>query len=171
MSFGEMFRVVPTAAKEQELAKAVFLVAIPFAWIAVTFTVKRLRDAGQPLWLAALTLDRQFQGTDSGLEPGKHFAFGVSEEPVLMKETSPWGDIKLRHLEDHDFQPERVDFVITPLPDGDSRLEGTTTYQNKMWSGAYWRLWTDGLIHSIHRHVFEHIKQMAEADVRESARR
>jgi len=99
-------------------------------------------------------------------EPGKYLAFGVSEEPLLMKETSPYGDLKVRHLEDHDFQPERVDFVITRLPNGNSRLEGTTTYQNRMWPGAYWRMWTDGLIHSIHHRVFAHIKQLSEADVR-----
>lgn len=87
----------------------------------------------------------------------------------LMKETSLYGDIKVRHLEDHDFQPERVDFVITRLPNGNSRLEGTTTDQNKMWPGAYWRIWTDGLIHSIHRRVFEYIKQLAEADAGRTA--
>jgi hypothetical protein len=89
----------------------------------------------------------------------------------LMKETSPYGDIKVRHLEDHDFRPERVDFVITRLPNGNSRLEGTTTYQNKMWPGVYWRIWTDALIHSIHNRVFVHLKQLSEADERELALR
>lgn len=123
-----------------------------------------------------LTADRQCRFSTGSFkepilvwEPGKHFAFGVSEEPLLMKETSPYGDIKVRHLEDHDFQPERVDFVITRLPNGNSRLEGTTTDQNKMWPGAYWRIWTDGLIHSIHRRVFEYIKQLAEADAGRTA--
>jgi uncharacterized membrane protein YhaH (DUF805 family) len=99
-------------------------------------------------------------------EPGKHFAFAVSQEPLLMKETSPYGAIKVRHLEDHDFQPERADFVLTPLSDGGTHLEGTTTYQNKMWPGFYWRLWTDAIIHSIHRRVFAQIKMLAESDVR-----
>lgn len=63
-------------------------------------------------------------------EPGKHFAFAVSDEPLLMKETSPYENIHVRHLEDHDFQPERADFVLVGLPNGGTRLEGTTTYQN-----------------------------------------
>ncbi len=98
-------------------------------------------------------------------EPGKHFAFSVADEPLLMKETSPYENIRVRHLEDHDFQPERADFVLVRLPNGGTRLEGTTTYQNKMWPGMYWRLWTDAIIHSIHNRVFNHVKTLAEMDV------
>jgi uncharacterized membrane protein YhaH (DUF805 family) len=98
-------------------------------------------------------------------EPAKHFAFSVSDEPLLMKETSPYEHIHVRHLEDHDFQPERADFVLVRLPNGGTRLEGTTTYQNKMWPGQYWRLWTDAIIHAIHNRVFHHVKALAEADV------
>jgi len=97
-------------------------------------------------------------------EPGKHFAFSVSDEPLLMRETSPYKNIHVRHLEDHDFQPERADFVLVRLPNGGTRLEGTTTYQNKMWPGQYWRLWTDAIIHAIHNRVFLHVKKLAEAD-------
>jgi len=103
-------------------------------------------------------------------EPGKHFAFSVSDEPLLMKETSPYENIHVRHLEDHDFQPERADFVLVPLPNGGTRLEGTTTYQNKMWPGQYWRLWTDAIIHAIHNRVFRHVKALAEADVLRSSK-
>jgi len=99
-------------------------------------------------------------------EPGKHFAFAVSDEPLLMKETSPYKNIQVRHLEDHDFQPERADFVLVKLPNGGTRLEGTTTYTNKMWPGLYWRMWTDAIIHRIHGRVFNHVKALAEADAR-----
>src|SRR5262249_55846965 len=97
-------------------------------------------------------------------EPGKHFAFRVADEPLLMTETSPYGQIHVRHLEDHDFRPERADFVLTPLPNGGTRLQGTTPYKNKMWPGMYWRLYTDGIVHSIHSRVFLHVKRLAEAD-------
>ena len=127
--FGEMFRGAPSGPKEQELAKTLFLVALPFLWIAINVTVKRLRDAGQPLWLAFLAV-----------VPVVNVLFFVLL--CVLPSRTPYGDIKVRHLEDHDFQPERVDFVITRLPNGNSRLEGTTTYQNKMWPGAYWRIWT-----------------------------
>ena len=97
-------------------------------------------------------------------EPGRHFAFAVAQEPLLMKETSPYKEIHVRHLEDHDFQPERADFVLVALANGGTRLEGTTTYTNKMWPGMYWRLWTDAIIHRIHYRVFSHVKELAEAD-------
>ena len=118
-----------------------------------------------------LTADRECRfSTGSFKEPilaweeNKHFAFGVADEPMLMTETSPYGQIHVRHLEDRDFQPERADFVLTPLPNGGTRLEGTTTYQNKMWPGEYWRLYTDAIVHTIHRRVFEHVKQLSESD-------
>jgi len=97
-------------------------------------------------------------------EPGRHFAFAVAQEPLLMKETSPYKEIHVRHLEDHDFQPERADFVLVALANGGTRLEGTTTYTNKMWPGMYWRLWTDAIIHRIHYRVFSHVKELAEGD-------
>jgi hypothetical protein len=104
-------------------------------------------------------------------DEGKHFAFGVSEEPPLMKEWSPYGDIHVRHLEDHDFKPERADFYLTALPGGRTRLDGWTTYENRMWPGLYWRLWTDEIVHQIHGRVFRHVKRLAEEDARSGAGR
>jgi uncharacterized membrane protein YhaH (DUF805 family) len=98
-------------------------------------------------------------------EEGKHFAFGVSEEPPLMKEWSPYSSIHVRHLEDHDFRPERADFYLTALPGGRTRLDGWTTYTNRMWPAAYWGLWTDAILHQIHLRVFRQVKALAEADV------
>ncbi len=102
-------------------------------------------------------------------DEGKHFAFGVSEEPPLMKEWSPYGEIHVRHLEDHDFKPERADFYLTALPGGRTRLDGWTTYENRMWPGNYWRLWTDEIVRQIHGRVFRHVKRLAEEDARSGA--
>ena len=120
-----------------------------------------------------LTADREcrfstgsFQEPILAWEPGRHFAFSVASEPLLMTETSPYGQIHVRHLDDHDFQPERADFVLVPLAYGGTRLEGTTTYINKMWPGAYWHFWTDSIVHSIHNRVFQHVKRLAEADAK-----
>lgn len=118
-----------------------------------------------------LTADRQcifssgaFREPILAWEEDKHFAFGVSQEPPLMKESSPYGDIHVRHLEDHDFAPERADFYLTALPGGRTRLDGWTTYQNRMWPGAYWRLWTDTILHQIHLRVFRQVKTLSERD-------
>lgn len=122
---------------------------------------------------SGLTADRQcifssgaFREPILAWEEGKHFAFGVAgEEPPLMKEWSPYGDIHVRHLDEHDFLPLRADFYLTELPGGRTRLDGWSTYQNKMWPAAYWRLWTDTILHQIHLRVFRHVKALAEADV------
>jgi uncharacterized membrane protein YhaH (DUF805 family) len=121
---------------------------------------------------SGLTADRQcifssgaFREPILAWEEGKHFAFGVAgEEPPLMKEWSPYGDIHVRHLDDHDFLPLRADFYLTELPDGRTRLDGWTTYQNKMWPAAYWKLWTDTILHQIHLRVFRQVKQLSEQD-------
>ena len=102
-------------------------------------------------------------------EEGKHFAFGVSEEPPLMKELSPYGEIHVRHLDDNDFRPLRADFYLTELPGGHTRLDGITTYQNRMWPAAYWRIWTDAILHQIHYRVFRQVKHLSETDFRTSA--
>ena len=139
---------------------------LPFS-IGIAYPIEaRIKGEG-------LTADREcrfstgsFKEPILAWEPGKHFAFGVADEPLLMKELSPYSNIKVRHLQDHDFQPERGDFVLTPLANGGTHMEGTTTYQNRMWPGVYWRLWADAIVHSIHKRVFAQIKTLAEADAR-----
>jgi uncharacterized membrane protein YhaH (DUF805 family) len=143
---------------------------IPFRYAGIAYPIEAtIRGEG-------LSADRECRFSTGSFkepilvwEPGKHFAFGVADEPLLMTETSPYGQIHVRHLDDHDFQPERADFVLTSLSNGGTRLEGTTTYQNKMWPGTYWRLYTDFIVHSIHQRVFEHVKQLSDADVSNQA--
>lgn len=126
---------------------------------------------------SGLTADREcvfsagsFREPILAWENEKHFAFGVAAEPPLMKEWSPYGGIHVRHLEDHDFKPQRADFYLTQLPNGNTRLDGWTTYENKMWPGVYWRIWTDAIIHEIHGRVFRHVKRLAESDAASQAR-
>jgi len=82
-----------------------------------------------------------------------------------------YGVIRLRHLEDHDFKPERADFHLPALPGGRARLDGWTTYENRMWPGMYLGLWTDEIVHQIQGRVFRHVKKLAEADARLGAGR
>lgn len=55
-------------------------------------------------------------------------------------------------------------FHLIELPDGRTRLEGTTWYEHHMWPAPYWQLWSDLLIHRIHRRVLEHVKSLSERD-------
>lgn len=86
--------------------------------------------------------------------------FAVTEQPEPMREWSPF-DIHPPHL-DHYLVSQRGQFRLTALPDGRTRLEGTTWYSNRMWPAAYWQLWSDAIIHRIHLRVLRHIKGLAE---------
>jgi uncharacterized membrane protein YhaH (DUF805 family) len=102
-------------------------------------------------------------------EENKHLAFQVADEPPLMKETSPYGAIQVRHLEDHDFRPGRVDFFLTPLANGGTRLDCWSSYENRMWPGEYWQLWTDEIVRQIQLRVFRQVKRLAEASTQTTA--
>jgi hypothetical protein len=55
-------------------------------------------------------------------------------------------------------------FQLTPLPGGRTRLNGTTWYHHTMWPVKYWQIWSDQIIHAIHRRVLHHVKELAEGD-------
>ncbi|MGE0480128.1 MAG: SRPBCC family protein [Phycisphaerae bacterium] len=90
--------------------------------------------------------------------------FAVTSSPAPMTELSPY-DVHPPHL--HGFlNSRRGQFRLIALPDGGTRLEGTTWYDNRMWPQAYWRLWSDAVIHEIHRTVLRHVRDLAENDAR-----
>jgi uncharacterized membrane protein YhaH (DUF805 family) len=98
-------------------------------------------------------------------EEGKHLAFRVASEPPLMKESSPYGRIQVRHLEDHDFRPGQVDFYLTQLPNGHTKLDCSSSYANRMWPSRYWSIWTNAIVRQIQFRVVRHIQHLAEKDV------
>jgi hypothetical protein len=91
-------------------------------------------------------------------------AFRVTEQPEPMTEWSPYR-IHPPHLDNY-LVSRRGQFRLVALPDGRTRLEGTTWYTNRMWPAAYWRLWSDHIIHKIHLRVLRHIKAVAEDQAR-----
>lgn len=91
----------------------------------------------------------------------KLLKFGVTSQPPVMHEWSPYGDLKPPHLENY-LVSRAGQFRLTQLPEGKTLLEGTTWYQNHFWPSPYWRLWSDYIIHRIHHRVLSHIKNLAE---------
>lgn len=90
----------------------------------------------------------------------RRLAFGVTENPPPLHELSFYDEVHAPHL--HGFLTARAgEFRLTPLEGGRTHLEGTTWYQNHMWPAAYWRLWSDWLIHRIHMRVLEHIRNIS----------
>lgn len=87
--------------------------------------------------------------------------FRVGEQPEPMREWSPY-TIHPPHLH-HYLDCREGQFLLQALPDGRTRLIGTTWYRNRMWPAPYWSLWSDAIIHRIHLRVLRHIQQLAEA--------
>ena len=94
-------------------------------------------------------------------EKPTRLSFDVKEQPVPMEEWSFYADVHPPHLE-QSFRSVRGEFRLIPLPDGRTRLEGSTWYVLDMGPAPYWKLWSDEIVHRIHVRVLEHIKQLSE---------
>ncbi len=91
----------------------------------------------------------------------RQLKFSVTSNPPPMEEWTPYRHIEPPHL--HGFLvSEGGQFLLTPLPNGSTRLEGTTWYRHGLWPAAYWRLWSDAIIHRIHLRVLNHIRAEVE---------
>lgn len=62
--------------------------------------------------------------------------FGVTENPAPMQELTPYGHIEPAHLHGY-FESHQGQFLLTVLPGGRTRLEGTTWYSHTIWPAAY----------------------------------
>jgi hypothetical protein len=87
--------------------------------------------------------------------------FSVTSQPPAMDELSPYSGVMPTHV-DHYMSSEAGQFLLVELPDGSTRLEGTTWFRNRFWPDWYWRAWSKYIIHRIHLRVLNHIKLLAE---------
>jgi hypothetical protein len=86
----------------------------------------------------------------------------VTSNPAPMQEWTPYSHVDPPHL--HGFLVSSGgQFLLRPLPNGGTRLEGTTWYRHSLWPAPYWRLWSDAIIHRIHMRVLGHIRHEAES--------
>jgi uncharacterized membrane protein YhaH (DUF805 family) len=88
--------------------------------------------------------------------------FSVKANPPPLTEWTPYAQIDPPHLHGF-FVSHQGQFLLSALPGGGTRLEGTTWYQHTMWPEAYWHLWSDYIIRQIHLRVLEHIRAEAES--------
>lgn len=91
-------------------------------------------------------------------------AFDVVDQPPCMHEWSPWNRVNAPHVEGY-IVSHRGEFRLTALPDGRTRLEGSTWYHLDMAPQFYWTIWSDWLLHSIHYRVLHHVRDLSEAAV------
>jgi hypothetical protein len=94
--------------------------------------------------------------------PDHMLAFSVRKSAQPMRELSPYPGLDTAHLHDYMIS-KHGQFVLEALPDGRTRLIGTTWYQHHLWPASYWTIYSDAIIHSIHLRVLNHIKRLSEA--------
>jgi hypothetical protein len=94
-------------------------------------------------------------------EPGRRLAFDVIASPPPLREWSPYRHVSPPHLDGY-LRSRRGEFRLIALPDGRTRLEGSTWYEIDIAPAAYWRMLSDALIRRIHMRVLEHVRAQAE---------
>ncbi len=94
-------------------------------------------------------------------EPGRRLSFTVDSSPPPLSEWSPFANVTPPHLDGY-FASRRGEFRLIPLPNGHTRLEGSTWYEMRLYPEGYWSVFGDKLISKIHGRVLQHIKEQAE---------
>lgn len=94
-------------------------------------------------------------------EEGKRLSFDVAFNPAPMRELSPHEQVYAPHLDGY-LRSRAGEFRLVALPDGGTRLEGSTWYELDIHPNFYWKPIADAIIGRIHRRVLEHIKRTAE---------
>lgn len=90
--------------------------------------------------------------------------FRVVESPAPMREWGLYGEVVPKHLHGY-LISKQGQFKLTRLANNRTLLEGTTRYQHGLWPAAYWRWWSDAIIHRIHLRVLAHIQMLAETSL------
>jgi hypothetical protein len=94
-------------------------------------------------------------------EPGRRLGFEVTAAPAPLVELSPWRRLAPPHLDGY-LRSHRGEFRLVALPDGRTRLEGSTWYSVRMAPEGYWSVVSGWLIRRIHHRVLAHVAEQAE---------
>jgi len=101
--------------------------------------------------------------TVTAWQPPYLLRFRVDSTPPAMHELSPWQDLDPPHL--HGFYTSfQGEFRLTELPGRRTRIQGTSWYSHGLEPAQYWRVWSDYVVHEVHKRVLAHIKGLAEED-------
>lgn len=90
-------------------------------------------------------------------------AFDVVKNPDPMVETSIYNHFHPPHL-DGFMESKKGQFKLIKISAKQTLLEGTTWYQHYLWPNFYWNIFSDKIIHMIHKRVLNHIKTISEKD-------
>ena len=88
--------------------------------------------------------------------------FGVAGNPRPLEELTLLSGPAPPHV-DGFLVAKRGQFLLEPT-EGGTTIVATTWYQHHLWPAAYWRLFSDHILHRIHLRVLRHVAGLAEAD-------
>jgi hypothetical protein len=94
-------------------------------------------------------------------DPPNRLAFDVAGQPPSMRELSPWSRVFAPHVQTGMIS-EHGEFLLESLPEGGTRLSGTTWYRMQLGPEGYWIWWTDRIVHAIHHRVLDQVAADAE---------
>jgi len=94
-------------------------------------------------------------------EEARLLQFSVVSTPPSMREWTPYEEIHAPHLEGF-MVSSGGRFLLTELPGGRTRLEGTSWYRHGLWPSGYWRIISDEIAHKIHLRVLDNIRERSE---------
>jgi uncharacterized membrane protein YhaH (DUF805 family) len=95
--------------------------------------------------------------------PEKELGFTVLETPATMREATLFGrDLDAAHLHST-YASLDGNFRLEALPDGRTRLIGTSHYLLTVAPSPYWNLWTRKIVAQVQLRVMNHVKAQAEA--------
>ncbi len=95
-------------------------------------------------------------------DPNRPFSATFLGVPTWQNPLDLWSmNLEPAHLEDN-FAAEQGEFRLEALPNGSTRLVGTTWYRQELWPAFYWQLWADEIVHRIHQRVLRHVKSLCE---------
>lgn len=95
-------------------------------------------------------------------KPGEELTFHIDSQPDPMREATLYAGFRQPHLDGY-VRNHRGQFTLERLPGGRTRLVGRSWYTVRMAPETYWRVWSDAVIHAIHRRVMRHVKVRSEA--------
>lgn len=95
------------------------------------------------------------------VEQNRLLRFAVGETPPPVREVNPFGEVHAAHEHGY-FTVHDGEFQLESLPNGRTRVTGTSRYAYRLYPELYWGLWCDHLVDQIHRSVIEEIKRQAE---------
>lgn len=96
-------------------------------------------------------------------KPEQALRFTVLDTPPLMREATFFGrELDAPHLHGT-YVGLEGGFRLEALPDGRTRLIGSSRYALNLAPAPYWNLWTREIVSLVHHRVLSHVKAKAEA--------